>query len=110
MPRFMAVYTGTHDPNRAPPAGETLAAGMAAWTDWMQRYAGQIIEGGGPLGKTKRVSKAGVEDARNNMAAFVIVEAESHDAAAAMFEKHPHFMIFPGDGVDIMPCLPVPGR
>jgi len=31
------------------------------------------------------------------------------DMAAALFEDHPHFTIFPGDGVDVMPVLPVLG-
>jgi hypothetical protein len=31
-------------------------------------------------------------------------------AAARMFEMHPHFAIFPGDSVEIMECLPIPGR
>lgn len=109
MARFMAVYTGA--PEGAPrPDEKTLAAGMAAWQDWMQRHAARIVEPGGPLGKTKRVNKAGVADARNNIAAYVIVEADDQDAAAALFENHPHFAIFPGDGVDVMPCLPIPGQ
>jgi len=29
-------------------------------------------------------------------------------AAAKMFEHHPHFLIFPGEGVEIMPVLPIP--
>lgn len=109
MPKFLAIYTGEHDPGRPPPDHQTLAAGMAAWQAWGARYGSQIVDGGGPVGKTKRVTKAGVADASNNMAAYVIVEAESHEAAARMFENHPHFAIFPGDGVEIMPCLAVPG-
>ena len=108
MSRFMAVYTGT--PGSAMPDEKTVAAGMAAWQNWMQTHAGQIVDTGGPLGKTKRVDKSGVADARNNIAAYVVVEAADQDAAARMFENHPHFAIFPGDGVDIMPCLPIPGR
>jgi hypothetical protein len=27
-----------------------------------------------------------------------------------MFENHPHFTIFPGDSVEIMECLPIPGQ
>ena len=42
------------------------------------------------------------------MAAFSIVQAESHEAAAKLFLNHPHFTIFPGDGVEIMECLPIP--
>ena len=39
-----------------------------------------------------------------------VVEAESQEAAANMFIGHPHFTIFPGDGVEIMECLPIPQR
>ncbi|HEY7852720.1 MAG TPA: hypothetical protein VIB82_07070 [Caulobacteraceae bacterium] len=109
MARFMAIYTGDSSAGRAPPDQQMIAAGMAAWQDWGKRYADQIVEFGGPLGKTKRVNAGGVSDASNNLAAYVIVEADSHEAAARMFEGHPHFTIFPGDGVDVMPCLPVPG-
>jgi hypothetical protein len=51
-----------------------------------------------------------VTDIKNVMAAYVIVRAESHDAAAKLFENHPHFTIFPGDSVEIMECLPLPGQ
>jgi hypothetical protein len=39
-----------------------------------------------------------------------VVQAESHDAAARMFTNHPHFTIFPGEAVEIMECLPIPGQ
>jgi hypothetical protein len=68
-----------------------------------------ILDSGGPLGKTKKTSKAGVSDTRNNVAGYIVVEAESHDTAAKLFENHPHFTIFPGDSVEIMECLPIPG-
>ena len=44
------------------------------------------------------------------MTAYVIVQAESHDAAARLFENHPHFTIFPGDSLEIMACLPLPAQ
>jgi len=37
------------------------------------------------------------------------VQADSHAAAAKLFESHPHFAIFPGERVEIMPVLPIPG-
>jgi hypothetical protein len=43
------------------------------------------------------------------MGAFTVVRAESHQAAAKLFEGHPHFTVFPGDYVEIMPVLPIPG-
>ncbi|THD80878.1 MAG: hypothetical protein E7812_05525 [Phenylobacterium sp.] len=108
MAKFLAIYTGQPGAG-GPPDPATIAKGMQAWTDWMSRHASQVVEGGGPLGKTKRVTKAGVADAQNTMAGYVIVEADDHAAAAKMFEGHPHFAIFPGDGVDVMPVMPIPG-
>lgn len=83
--------------------------GIAAWQAWMKKHEAAVVGPGGPLGKTKRVSPKGIEDASNPMSAFVIVRADSPEAAAKLFEGHPHFTIFPGDGVDVMPVLPVPG-
>ena len=45
----------------------------------------------------------------NRRRAYVILRAESHDEAAARFAGHPHFAVFPGDAVEVMECLPIPG-
>ena len=82
---------------------------MAAWKAWVEKHQASILGMGGPLGKTKKVTQRGIEDTRNHMAAFTIVRADSHEAAARLFEKHPHFAIFPGDAIEIMPVLPIPG-
>ena len=118
MKRFMAVYTG--NPTAMEGYSKRFASedarkandrkGMEAWMAWARKHAGSIVEEGGPLGRTKRVTKDGIADVRNNLAAYTIVEAESQEAAAKMFLDHPHFTIFPGDGVEIMECLPIPGR
>ena len=106
MAKFLAVFTGK--PGAAPPDPAAIAKGMQAWGDWMTRHAGSIVDTGGPLGKTKKVSKTGVADIQNGMAGYVIVEAPDHEAAARLFVGHPHFTIFPGDGVEVMPCMPIP--
>ena len=83
--------------------------GMAAWKAWVVKHQSVIVEMGGPLGKTKKVSAAGIADVSNHMGAFTVVRAESHEAAAKLFEKHPHFSIFPGEAVEVMPVMPIPG-
>ena len=83
--------------------------GMAAWKAWIERHQSVIVAMGGPLGKTKKITQRGIEDVRNEMGAFTVVRAESHEAAAKLFENHPHFVIFPGESVEIMPVLPIPG-
>ena len=117
MKRFMATYIGTASATaKAAWEGKDAAEikalearGMAAWGEWMARHSDSIVDPGGPLGKTKRASTEGIADSSNNLTAYVIVEAESHDAAARMFDRHPHFSIFPGDSVEIMEILPMPG-
>lgn len=114
---FLAVFTGSADGPRmkawrALSDSERSARekdGMAAWQAWMAKHHASVVSGGGPLGKTKAVSPRGIADTSNGLSAFVIVRAASHEAAAKMFENHPHFAIFPGEGVEVMPIMPVPG-
>lgn len=114
---YIAVFLGSKTSSRraawdALPEGERRAKereGMAAWKAWVEKHQASIATMGGPLGKTKKVTQRGIEDISNEMGAFTLVRADSHEAAAKLFEKHPHFTIFPGDSVEIMPVLPIPG-
>ncbi len=114
---YLAVFLGSKSsPRRAAwdalPEGERRAKereGMAAWKAWVDKHHAAIVSMGGPLGKTKQVTPHGIGDASNDMGAFTVVRADSHEAAAKLFDKHPHFAIFPGDCVEIMPVLPIPG-
>ncbi len=109
MKKFVALFVGTPGVGPDSMDPKAIAEGMAAWGKWMADHQAVIVDGGGPLSKTKKVSKAGVEDIRNQVGGYVIVTAESLDAAARLFEAHPHFMIFPGTGVEVMEVLPIPG-
>lgn len=118
MKRFLAVYIGTEaalEKAQWKKLDEQKrkaleAAGIKAWMQWGKAHAAAIVDQGSPLGKTKRASAEGIADIRNSMTGYVIVEAESHEAAAKLFEDHPHFTVFPGDSVEIMECLPLPGQ
>ncbi len=83
--------------------------GFAAWKAWMDKHQAATAGAGGPLGKTKKISAAGIVDTSNELGAFMVVRADSHEAAAKMFENHPHFTLFPGESVEVMPVLPIPG-
>ena len=114
MKRFLAIYTGSPTAmSRWELLSETekkerQAAGSAAWMKWVEDNRGAILEMGGPLSRTKLASAAGIADIRNSMGAFTIVQAESQDAAARLFLSHPHFTVFPGEGVEVMEILPIP--
>jgi hypothetical protein len=114
---YLAVFLGSKTSSRmaawmALPDAERRAkaqAGMAAWKAWVETHQAAIAVLGGPLGKTKRITERGIEDVSNAMGAFVVVRAASHEAAARLFERHPHFTIFPGESIEVMPVLPIPG-
>ena len=115
---YLAVFLGSKTSPRgkawmALPEAERRAKeqeGMAAWKAWVEKHHAAVFAMGGPLGKTKKVTEGGVADVSNAMGAFMVVRAESHAAAAKLFENHPHFTIFPGEGVEIMEILPIPGQ
>jgi hypothetical protein len=109
MPRFVAVYTMKPEDVaafRALPKSEQEAidkAGLKAWEEWSKRNAAAIVATDVMVGKTRRVTKTGIVDARNQIVGFLIVEAADITAAAGLFQDHPHITIFPGDGIDVMP-------
>jgi len=102
-PRWQAWYAMSEEEKRA-----TDEKGLAALAAWDEEHKDSIVCSGGPLGPTKRTSADGIEDAVNQMTVFVVVRAPSHEAAAKLFESHPHFTIFPCHCVDVMPLLGPP--
>jgi len=116
MKSFLAIYTGGNDSTAktgwdtlSPEEQKALATkGVEAWGEWMKTHKDAIVVEGGPLGKTKRTGADGISDMTNTLCGYVVVKASSHEEAANMFIGHPHFSIFPGDGVEIMECLSIP--
>jgi hypothetical protein len=113
---FLAVFLGSKTSakmtawNALPEAERRTREqqGIAAWKAWVEKHQASLVDIGGPLGKTKKVDSAGITDISNEIGAFAVVRASSHEAAAKMFENHPHFTHFPGERVEIMPVLPIP--
>jgi hypothetical protein len=70
---------------------------MDGWMGWMTANQESIVDGGPPLGKTKRVDGEGVSDTRNEIGGYTIVQAESPDEA-------------PSCSTRIIPTSPCPGR
>src|SRR5262249_15021056 len=89
----------THETKR----GDSRLEGVGRKTSIRNRRHGRTGR------QDQKVSQRGIEDTSNEMGAYMVVRADSHEAAAELFERHPHFTIFPGEAVEIMPVLPIPG-
>ncbi|MCX6118586.1 MAG: hypothetical protein NT027_13670 [Proteobacteria bacterium] len=116
MKTFLAVFTGSESSenhkkwNLLSQAEQKtrIQQGMQAWQNWAMKNQTKIVQVGGPLSKTTLIDKEGIHDYKNNLSAFTIVKADSKASAAELFIEHPHFMIFPGDAVELMEILPIP--
>jgi hypothetical protein len=82
--------------------------GIKLWSSWAEKNSKLIKDVGNPLGKTMKVSANGISNTKNELTAYTIVEAETHEDAAKLFSNHPHFKIFPGDSIEVMECLNIP--
>jgi hypothetical protein len=77
------------------------------WGQWMGQHGKSVSDTAG-AGKTKRITATGVADTRNDVMLYSIVQAESHDEAAAMFKGHPHLQI-PEASIEVMEINPLSG-
>ena len=88
---------------------EQQKKGMDAWMKWMDANKSSIVDGGAPLGKTKRVDSNGASNTKNEIGGYSIVQAESPDAATKLFGKdHPHLQM-PGAWIEIIEIMPITG-
>jgi hypothetical protein len=113
MKKFLALYLvpvsvidewAKTDPEKRKVAEEKM---QGEWGTWMGAHSRMIISTDAG-GKTKQVTATGVSDTRNDIMLYSIVEAESHEAAAKLFENHPHLQI-PQSSIEIMEIRPMGG-
>ena len=74
---------------------------QAQWKKWMTDNAKMFVDVGAGVGKTKLVNNQGTSDTKNDIMLYSLVEAESHEAAAKSFERHPHLQI-PQSSIEVM--------
>jgi YCII-related domain-containing protein len=90
-------------------SAEERKKSMGEWEVWMKKNMASFADHGGPVGKTKQVAASGAIDTKNDIGGYSIVQAESQEAAAALFADNPH-LTMPGATVEVMEIMPMPGR
>lgn len=81
--------------------------GMDEWTKWMENHKSEIVDPGAAVGTAKRVAEDGtVSDVRNTVGGYMIIQADSADAAAEIFKDIPH-MGMKDAAIEIMECVPM---
>lgn len=112
MPKFLVLYMATpadFERMMKEATPEQQQKGMQAWMKWMGENQASLVDGGAPLGATKRVDAKGASDTKNGIGGYSIVQANSADAASKLFGKdHPHLQM-PGAWVEIVEIMHIPG-
>lgn len=113
MKKFMVLYmapSAAFEAAMAAATPEQQQKGMQAWMGWMSANKASLVEGGAPLGRTRRIDAAGTHDVRNEIGGYSIVQAETADAAAKLLAKdHPHLAMMPGGWIEMMEIAEIPG-
>ena len=87
---------------------EQQKAGMDAWMAWSKKAAGSIVDMGGPLGKSMRVTTGGASPTTNDLGGYTILQGESKEQVAETLKGHPHFMM-PDGSIEVVELMPIPG-
>ena len=112
MKKFLVLYRmdmAEMQKMMANTSAEERKKSMGEWEVWMKKNMASFADSGGPVGKTKQAAASGAADIRNDIGGYSIVQAESHEAAAALFTDSPH-LTMPGATVEVMEIMSMPGR
>lgn len=109
MKKFMVLYMAPLAAmDRAMKASpKEMQEGMADWTKWADKHKAALVDLGAPLGRTKRVTSAGPQDARNELGGYSIVQGESADEVAKIFKGHPHLKMDKDAKIEIVEIVPM---
>jgi hypothetical protein len=88
---------------------EQAKAGMDAWMAWSQKAGSSIVDMGGPLGKSLRVTTTGASPVVNDLGGYSVMQGETKEALAATMKGHPHFMMGASATIEIIELMEMPG-
>lgn len=89
MPKFIFAY---HGGGMMPQDPKEIQKIMAAWGAWFESMGESVVDGGHPLGISKTVTSAGVDDngGANPLSGYSLVNAGDIDEAVAMAKGCPN--------------------
>ena len=112
MKKFMVLYMANgadFEKMMKESTPEQQKKGMDAWMKWMGDNKASMVDGGAPLGKSKKIDTKGASDTKNDVGGYSVVQAENAEAATKLFGKdHPHLQM-PGSWVEVIEVMHIPG-
>ena len=107
MKKFLGIYMMpplAMDEARKTSTPEKQKEEMVSWGKWMESIKASTVDGGAPTGKNIRVNIKGSTMVRNEICGYVVVEAETLEDAAKLFEGNP-MLAMPEAYVEVAECV-----
>jgi hypothetical protein len=112
MKKFMVLYMANgadFERMMKESTPEQQKKGMDAWMKWMGDNKASMVDGGAPLGRSKKIDTKGASDTKNDVCGYSVVQAETAEDATKLFGKdHPHLQM-PGGWVEVIEVMHIPG-
>ena len=112
MKKFVAIYMApiaAMDELRKNRSPERMKEIDDSWMKWVKSHEKSLVDRGSPTGKNKRVTKDKVQDVKNEILGYSVVQAETHEEAAKLFQDAPNLQI-PGAYVEVLEHFEMPAR
>ena len=106
MQTFLALYMASVEKQAdwKHTSPEAQKEGMDEWLAWANSHTDAWVDMGNPTGGNQRIDQSGASPSQNEVCGYSIVQAESIEAAAAMFVNSPHVTQLDA-WVDLMPIV-----
>jgi hypothetical protein len=110
MAKFLVLYNSPMSASEVMGSSspEEMKAGMDAWMAWFQKNGDAVADLGNPVEARLHLESGSSGQSSNQASGFSIVQADSVDAATKVLEEHPHLSV-PGNTIDVLEFLPMPG-
>ena len=109
MKKFIGIYMmapEAMDVARKNTTPEKQKQEMASWGKWLESIKDSTVDAGAPTGKNMRVNAKGMTMVRNAICGYMVVEAETLEDAAKLFEANP-MLAMDEAYVEVAECLPM---
>jgi hypothetical protein len=81
---------------------------MDAWMAWAKEAGDAVVDLGMPLGGGRHLDASNVTPSDTDASGYSILQADSLDDVVTLLGRHPHVMM-PGNSLDVLPILAMPG-